>query len=152
MQILVLTGVGGKTITLDVEAANTIGEVKAKIQDKEGTPTRQQRLAFAGKHIEDGCTLSELGLSPGGEPGVFTRVVVKMPIEYWIEEGERSGLSAKAMTREEFVRLRMRQNYYVGLSEEDLKLLAEIQDKEGIPPDQHVSTSQGSNIDGPGEA
>ena len=48
-----------ETITLEVDITDTIGSVKAKIQDKEGIPSNRQLLLISGKHLEDSRTLCD---------------------------------------------------------------------------------------------
>lgn len=58
MQIFVKT-LTGKTMTLDVNAADTIENLKAMIEDRDGIPSELQRLVYAGKELQDGSILSD---------------------------------------------------------------------------------------------
>lgn len=116
MQLFVKT-LTGKTSTINVEACDTISSIKEKIRETEGIPESEQRLVFAGKHLEDSRAISDYNIRQ--ESTIYLLLRLRGGMQIFVKT-----LTGKTMT--------------VNMEGTDsiASLKEKLREKEGIPENQ----------------
>ena len=120
----------GKMIVVEVDekSSDTIEDVKAKIQDREGIPLDQQRLHFSGKELNNSQSLSHYHIYKGDTL-------------YLILSRNVMQIFVKTLTGTTTFTL------YANRSDTIKDVKAKIQSKKGIPPDQQKLQWHGKELE-----
>ena len=127
MKIFIKTPIG-KTITITIEPALTVLDVKQKIQECEGFPCDQQRLNFAGTQLLDAQTLTTCGI---GEEST---------IQLALHMGKNFEVTVRS-SGDKTIAIRVDSEYLV------LFLKIRIHEQEGIPIEQQMLVLNGKCLD-----